>query len=184
MAEEDKRDEKFDFNAEGDALGYISLDQARVQAIEHARNNTGVGPVWEVSTAHQRDDYYDIRLSFRPFRSFRGEPGVERFVLEKNGDLRMRQILDEPSGIESPRRWRLSMIARLAVIIVIGGIAAIAGLAIFDSDETLKPRSIAAPSTPIPIAVEKKIINHVPLVEEIVSEKNSGQHPTLPIRLR
>ena len=83
MAEEDKRDEKFDFNAEGDALGYISLDQARVQAIEHARNNTGVGPVWEVSTAHQRDDYYDIRLSFRPFRSFRGEPGVERFVLEK-----------------------------------------------------------------------------------------------------
>ena len=175
MAEEDKRDEKFDFNAEGDALGYISLDQARIQAIEHARNNTGGGPVWEVSTAHQRDDYYDIRLSFRPFRSFRGEPGVERFVLEKNGDLRMRQILDEPSGIESPRRWRLSLI---------GGIAAIAGLAIFDSDETLKPRSIAAPSTPIPIAVEKKIINHVPLVEEIVSEKNSGQHPTLPIRLR
>ncbi len=99
--EEDKQDEKFDFSAEGEALSCISLDQARVQAIEHARNNTGfyggqytgIGLVWEVYTAHERDDYYDIRLSLRPSRSFRGEPGVEQFVFEKNGDLRMRQIL-------------------------------------------------------------------------------------------
>ena len=185
MAEdEDMRDEKFDFTAEGEVLGYISLDQARVQAIEHARNRPGIGLVWEVYTAHERDDYYDIRLSFRPSRSFRGEPGVEQFVFEKNGDLRMRQILDEPSAIESPKRWRLSLIARLAVIIVVGGVAAIGGFAIIDSDETLTPPSISAPSTPVPIAVEKVIINHVPLVEEVVAEKDSGQHPTLPIWVR
>ncbi len=182
--EEDKRDEKIDFTAEGEALGYISLDQARVQAIEHACNNTGTGLVWEVYTAHERDDYYDIRLSFRPSRSFRGEPGVEQFVFEKNGDFRMRQILDELPGIESPRRWRLSLIARLAVIIVVGGVAAIAVFAILDSDETLKPPSIAAPSIPVPIAVEKEIINHVPLVEEVVADKDSEQHPPLPTRLR
>ncbi len=69
--EEDKRDEKFDFTAEGEGLGSISLDQARVQAIEHARNNTGIWLVWEVYTAHERDDYYDIRLSFLLYRSFR-----------------------------------------------------------------------------------------------------------------
>ena len=34
-----KEEEKFDFTAEGEALGYISLDQARVSAIQHARDN-------------------------------------------------------------------------------------------------------------------------------------------------
>ena len=35
--EEKKEEEKFEFDAAGEALGYISMDQARVQAIEHAR---------------------------------------------------------------------------------------------------------------------------------------------------
>ena len=41
MAEDpDKTDEeKFEFTAEGEALGYISADQARVLAIRHARDN-------------------------------------------------------------------------------------------------------------------------------------------------
>ena len=40
MAEEQgKKEEKFDFTREGEALGYISLDQARVLAMEHARDN-------------------------------------------------------------------------------------------------------------------------------------------------
>ena len=58
MAEDEgkKEEEKFEFAAEGEALGYISLDQARVLAIQHARENTDFyGPsysqvslVWEV----------------------------------------------------------------------------------------------------------------------------------------
>jgi hypothetical protein len=31
-----EKEEKIDFTAEGEALGYISLEQVRVQAIEHA----------------------------------------------------------------------------------------------------------------------------------------------------
>ena len=57
MAEDqDKKDEeKFEFTFEG-VLGYISLEQARLRAIQHARDNqTFYGsryarrePVWEV----------------------------------------------------------------------------------------------------------------------------------------
>ena len=101
----DKQEEEF--TAGGESLGYISLDQARVQALEHARDNTefyggeyiGICLVWEVCRVQETDDYYEIRLSFRPSGGFRGEPGVEQFVFEKNGDLRIRQILDEPSGM-------------------------------------------------------------------------------------
>jgi len=40
MAEEDKEDEpKLEFDSAGQTLGYISLDQARVLAMEHARDN-------------------------------------------------------------------------------------------------------------------------------------------------
>ena len=35
-----KEEEKFDFTSEGEVLGYISLDQARVLAVQHARENT------------------------------------------------------------------------------------------------------------------------------------------------
>ena len=38
MAEDQgKEEEKFDFTLEGEAVGYISLDQARVLAMRHAR---------------------------------------------------------------------------------------------------------------------------------------------------
>jgi len=35
-----KEEEKFDFTSEGEVLGYISLDQAGVLAVQHARENT------------------------------------------------------------------------------------------------------------------------------------------------
>ena len=38
-----KEEEKFDVTSEGEAVAYISLDQARVLAIEHARDNTATG---------------------------------------------------------------------------------------------------------------------------------------------
>ena len=41
MAEEDKQVEKFDFTAEGEALGYISLAQARLLAMQTARETPG-----------------------------------------------------------------------------------------------------------------------------------------------
>ncbi len=40
MAEEEgKKEDKFGFTPEGEAIGYVSLDQAQAQAMEHAREN-------------------------------------------------------------------------------------------------------------------------------------------------
>ena len=36
---EGNKEEKFEFTAEGEALGYISLAQARLLALRHARDN-------------------------------------------------------------------------------------------------------------------------------------------------
>ena len=89
MAEEEgKKEDQFGFTSEGEALGYITLEQARVQAIELARANPDFyGPSYrrvtlahEVISQEEGEDYYDIRLSFRPAGRFRGEPGAEQFI--------------------------------------------------------------------------------------------------------
>ena len=56
MAEDEqkKEEEKFDFTSEGEAFGYISLDQARVLAVQHARENTGSGYVMPELTWYGR----------------------------------------------------------------------------------------------------------------------------------
>ena len=78
-----KKQDEFGLTSEGEAVGYIALDQARVRAIEHARDNTdfygpayaGVRLLWEVISAEESEDYYDIRLSFRPAGRFRRTGG-------------------------------------------------------------------------------------------------------------
>ena len=106
MAEDQgKEEEKFDFTREGEAVGYITLDEARLLAIEHAQGHTefygstyaGVPLVWEVLSAEDREDYYETKLSFRPPWRFRGQPGIDQFIFDKIGGLRVRQMLDEPT---------------------------------------------------------------------------------------
>lgn len=72
MDEEDgKEEEKLEFTPEGETFGFKSLDQARVLAMEHARDNREFyGPrysqralVWEVVSQDESEDYYDIRVS-------------------------------------------------------------------------------------------------------------------------
>ncbi len=66
-----KEEEKLEFTPEGEAFGYISLDQARVLAMEHARDNRGFygrrynrgDLVWEVVSQEESEDYYDIKGS-------------------------------------------------------------------------------------------------------------------------
>ena len=89
---------------EGEVLEYIGLDQARIKAIEYARDNTdfygpkyeGVYFAWEFKSAEETEDYYEINLSFRPAGRWRGEPGLEQFIFDKTGELRVRQLFDEP----------------------------------------------------------------------------------------
>ena len=105
LEEESKKDEeKQEFTPEGETLGYISLDQARVLAMEHARDNREFYGrryarrelVWEVVSQEESEDYYDVRLSYRPAGAFRGEPGIEQFTIDKVGPIRLRQVLTQP----------------------------------------------------------------------------------------
>ena len=109
--EEGKQEEKFGFTSEGESLGYIGLNQARLLAMQHARENTGyytetlgatyagVNFVWELVSQEENEDYYEIKLSFRPAGRFSGKPGLEHFVIDKLGHIEMRQILGEPSDL-------------------------------------------------------------------------------------
>jgi hypothetical protein len=72
-----KEEEKFDFTDEGE--GYISLDEARVQAIRTASQTPGirrrryrdVPMAFDVVGATEDEETYDIVLSYRPRRVYR-----------------------------------------------------------------------------------------------------------------
>ena len=124
MAEEGKQDEKQEFTPAGETLGYVSLDQARVLALQHARDNRNFyrryakrNLIWEVTSAGESEDYYEVRLSYRPARGFRGHPGVEQFTIDKTGPVEFRQILQEPRP--SRRRTVVGLIVVLAVGVAI-----------------------------------------------------------------
>ena len=97
MPEEDekKEEEKFEFDAAGEALGYVSLDHARVLAVQHAQRNPEFYGrryarrelVWEELSAEEGEDYYRIRLSYRPARGFQGEPGIDLLTIDKTGAI-------------------------------------------------------------------------------------------------
>ena len=88
-----KEEEKLDFDSTGQAIGYISLDQARVLALQHARDNRDIYGryanrelVWEVVGEEETEDYYEVKLSYRPAGNFRAA-GVEQFTIDKMGRL-------------------------------------------------------------------------------------------------
>ena len=105
MAEEEgKQEDKFEFTAEGEVIRYFSLDQARVLAIEYAHENvefygrkhSGISLAWELHSAKETEDYYEINLYWRPSGRFAGAPGLEQFTYDKLGNLIIRQLLAEP----------------------------------------------------------------------------------------
>ena len=125
MVDEGKQEEKFDFTAEGEVLGYISLDQARVLAMRTARESPGaygrrftdVPMAFEVVEAEETEDHYVITLTFRPEGEFTGTTGREQFFIEKEGAVALRQVLSLP-GRAGWRRILLSLVAIGLVIIV------------------------------------------------------------------
>ena len=138
MSEEDKKEEKLEFTAEGEAFAYISLDQARVRAIEQARDNRDFygstysqgDLVWEVVRQEESEDYYDIRLSYRPASGFVGKPGIEQFTIDKTGPITLRQILSHPK----PSTRTKTILAGLGLVVLIGAIAGgLAAAGVFSS---------------------------------------------------
>ena len=67
------------FDSSGESQGYISIEQAGVLAIQHTQNNTEFydssirhdSLVWEIECQVETDDFYEIRLSFRPTLNWR-----------------------------------------------------------------------------------------------------------------
>lgn len=105
-----QEEEKFDFTAEGEVLGYIFLDQARVLAMRTARENPGdygrryrnVAMAFEVTEDEETEDHYVVTLSFRPEGPFTGTLGREQFFIEKEGSVAVRQVLGFPTSGGNP----------------------------------------------------------------------------------
>ena len=131
MAEDPgKQEEKLEFTGDGETLGYISLDQARVLAMRTARETPGAygqlflkAPMaFEVVEAEETEDHYVITLSFRPQGEYAGRPGREQFFIEKEGTIAHRQVLALPK----PRRkfpikslgFALAVLGVVAIILV------------------------------------------------------------------
>ena len=88
----------------------ISLERARLQVVRFAQQNMEVyGPiyantalVWEVVSAEEGDEFYYLRLSYRPFGPLQGTPGLEEFITDKTGQIEFRQVLNEPNPEATP----------------------------------------------------------------------------------
>jgi tetratricopeptide (TPR) repeat protein len=144
---------KLDFDSAGEAVAYISLDQARVLALQHARDNRDVygrysqaGLVWDVIGAEETEDYYEVRLSYIPAGNFRSA-GVEQFTIDKTGPIEFRQIVSQPKA--SRRGATIFAIAAVAVIVVaiVGGLLATGALTTGDSSSQ---STAATAPTPMP----------------------------------
>ena len=106
MAEEEgkKEEEKLEFTPEGETLGYISLDQARIFAMRTARELPGeygrrfrnVPLAFDVVETNETEDYYEVTLSLRPQGEFTGTAGREQFFIEKEEGIAHRQVLALP----------------------------------------------------------------------------------------
>ena len=135
--EDKQQDEKLEFTPEGEALGYISPEQARVVAMQAARDEPGdygrrfrrVPMAFDVVEFIEEEDYYVVSLSFRPQGGFTGTPGREQFFITKEGAVAIRQVLD-PIGI--PRRKSRPFI--LAGVVLAGGAAAFVVLTMIFGD--------------------------------------------------
>ena len=76
----EKKEEKFDFDSAGEVRGWITLEQARVLAIQHARDNREIygsryartDLVWEVLSAEEGEDLLRVQAVVPPGRPVPG----------------------------------------------------------------------------------------------------------------
>ena len=104
----EKRDE---FDSSGETQGYISLDQAGLDARRLARQDEerylqrlGWDQIaWTDRSSEQREDSYRVVLQFRrPTRGLGEEQtGEEEFIFNLTGELQDRQVLVWPEGVTS-----------------------------------------------------------------------------------
>jgi hypothetical protein len=140
-----KEEEKFDFTPEGE--GYISLDEARILAVQTAVEMPGdygsqyqdITMVFEVESLKETEDFYEVTLSFRPRGNFEGTPGQEQFVVGKEGTIAVRQVLSFPtqtpaSPSDTERKGGGFPLLPVAIgLVVVGAIAAVGAVLALNS---------------------------------------------------
>ena len=194
---EDERKQEEGISAGAEPDNVISLEQARVAAMQTAQEVPGtygeefkgVRMVYRHVAEEENEDYLSITLSFRPGGSFSGTPGKEQFFIQRdNGSLAGRQVLTLPR-IKAKRRfgwWPLgiAVIALGAVITVGAAFAAgilgsgggsqqgVGGLAAVPGPDTLRLFLVPAASSPYSLSLAhtglgKVAVVPVPLVHQM-----------------
>jgi hypothetical protein len=122
-----KEEEQFNFTPEGEELGYISLAQARLVAIQTARARPArrrwirrTRMVFQFLEEQDDEDFFTISLSFRPEGNFVGAPGQEQFIISRIGVIEYRGVLSHP---KRNINWPVKRIVATMVLMV-GGITA------------------------------------------------------------
>ena len=156
VEEEGKKEDQFGFTPEGEALGYISLDQARVLAMRTARETPGVygrrfrnvPMAFEVAAEEQTEDHYVVTLSFRPQGEFTGTQGQEQFFIEKEGVVALRQVLSLPQRA-GERRLPVVPVAiglvAVVIAVVVGVVFAVGSGGVDDGIEDTASTSASLP---------------------------------------
>ena len=141
-----KEEEQFNFTPEGEELGYISLAQARLVAIQTARARPArrrwirrTRMVFQFLEEQDDEDFFTISLSFRPEGNFVGAPGQEQFIISRIGVIEYRGVLSHP---KRNINWPVKRIVATMVLMV-GGITAS-----FIADDLIDKYS--TPSSPPP----------------------------------
>ena len=190
MEDEGKQEEKFDFTSEGEALGYISLDQARVLAMRTARESPGaygrsfrnVPMAFEVVEAEETEDHYVITVSFRPEGEFVGRAGREQFFIEKEGAVALRQVLSLP-GRTGWRRFSFGLLAVSLVVIVaaaVGGVFAASGGS-GGNDDSAPQAAVPPTSTPAPAPTTAPVAATATPKAGPTPGSASGPLPSVPV---
>lgn len=117
------------------APGIISLEQAGTLALRYACDNLEFYGryaeqelAWDIVSADETGDRYEVRLSYRPLGTFH-TAGIEQFEIAKTGSIVSRQI------IRQPRLTHRFIAASVAMVLVMVAGAVFAGLSATDVQE-------------------------------------------------
>ena len=104
MEDEGKQEEKFEFTPEGEVLGYISLDQARVLSMRTASESPGAygrrladtPMAFDVVEADETEDYDGITISYKPAGGISGRARVKKGLYKISPQSGHRRLRNPP----------------------------------------------------------------------------------------
>ena len=184
--QEKKEEDNFDFTPQGEALGYISLAQARMLAMQTAREIPGnygrrfrsVTMAFDVVESGEDEDYYTVTLWFRPELGFTGTPGQEQFFISKEGEVALRQVLNPP---KTKSRWPLVMVIA-GVVFAIVALALVASMIFgskpgpFGGPSPLPPITTVPTPTEIPVAIVAPTDTPIPTNTPVPTKTPGGYY--------